>query len=116
MLHDPEDYPEPERFNPDRFLKDGKLNPDVRDPLTLAFGFGRRVCPGRHLSDGSLFMMIASVLHTFDIHPVIDEDGKEYDPTSEVITGLISAPERIPCRLTPRSKNAEELIRQLSTT
>ena len=29
-------------FNPDRFLRDGALNPDVRDPSQIAFGFGRR--------------------------------------------------------------------------
>lgn len=27
---------------PERFLKDGRLNPDVRDPATIAFGYGRR--------------------------------------------------------------------------
>lgn len=47
MLHDPKDYPDPEVFKPERFLKDGKLNPDVRDPTTISFGFGRR-CVQRH--------------------------------------------------------------------
>ena len=42
MLRDPEDYPEPERFFPERYIKDGKINPEVRDPSTIAFGFGRR--------------------------------------------------------------------------
>ncbi|KAG6809849.1 hypothetical protein H0H92_014508 [Tricholoma furcatifolium] len=42
MLHDENIYPMPFEFNPDRFMKDGKLNPDVRDPHHAAFGFGRR--------------------------------------------------------------------------
>lgn len=42
ILHNEEDYPDPSTFNPDRFIKDGKINPDVRDPTTITFGFGRR--------------------------------------------------------------------------
>ena len=42
MLHDETVYPEPFRFNPDRFMKDGRLNLAVRDPDHAAFGFGRR--------------------------------------------------------------------------
>ena len=39
---DPNVYRDPEAFMPERFLKDGELDPDVRDPLTFAFGYGRR--------------------------------------------------------------------------
>jgi cytochrome P450 len=42
MLHDPDVYPDPFSFKPERFLKDGKLNPDVKDPTKIIFGFGRR--------------------------------------------------------------------------
>lgn len=42
MLHNPEDYPEPTSFRPERYIKNGNLNTAVRDPLVLAFGFGRR--------------------------------------------------------------------------
>ena len=42
MLNDERDYPEPEKFKPERFLKDGKLDSSVRDPMHIAFGFGRR--------------------------------------------------------------------------
>ena len=29
-------------YDPERYLKDGKLNPDVMDLDSVAFGFGRR--------------------------------------------------------------------------
>ena len=35
-------YPDPESFKPERFLKDGKINPEVQDPNTFVFGYGRR--------------------------------------------------------------------------
>ena len=41
ILHDPKVYNDPMEFQPERYLKDGKLNPDVEDP-DAAFGFGRR--------------------------------------------------------------------------
>ena len=42
MLNDERDYPEPDEFKPERFLKNGKLDSSVRDPIDIAFGFGRR--------------------------------------------------------------------------
>lgn len=43
MLHNPQDYPNPDEFKPERFLgEDGLFNPEVPDPSLLAFGFGRR--------------------------------------------------------------------------
>jgi cytochrome P450 len=42
MLHDETIYPDPFEFNPDRFMKDGHCNDDVKDPAHATFGFGRR--------------------------------------------------------------------------
>ena len=54
-----------EEFCPERYL-DGE---EKVDPYDFVFGFGRRVCPGRHLADSSLFLMFASMLATFNISP-----------------------------------------------
>ena len=41
MLHDPQVYPEPSKFNPERFLG----SQPQQDPRNVSFGFGRRyVC------------------------------------------------------------------------
>jgi len=42
IFRDPSIYPDPETFNPDRFLKDGKINPLVLNPEDRVFGAGRR--------------------------------------------------------------------------
>ena len=42
MLNDERVYPEPLEFKPGRFLKNGQLDSSVRDPMDIAFGFGRR--------------------------------------------------------------------------
>ena len=43
ILHNPETFDNPMEYRPDRYLKDGKLNPDVLDPDSVAFGYGRRL-------------------------------------------------------------------------
>ncbi|KAI0698594.1 cytochrome P450 [Cytidiella melzeri] len=116
MLRNPEEYPDPERFYPDRFLKNGILNPKVRDPSTLAFGFGRRICPGRHFAKDNAILTIASVLHVFDVLPSLDEDGKELDPTTQLsASGIISHPDPQHYMLKTRSKAAEGLISATAT-
>ncbi|MBE3044778.1 cytochrome P450 [Candidatus Bathyarchaeota archaeon] len=56
FLHDPEAYPRPEVFDPERFMAP-RNEPDP----SVSFGFGRRVCPGRYLADSNLFINIARV-------------------------------------------------------
>ncbi|KAH8094927.1 cytochrome P450 [Cristinia sonorae] len=103
ILHNPKDYPEPEEFRPERFIKDAKINPDIRDPITIAFGFGRRhvlmrsglqplydICPGRFLSNASLTIYIASTLHVFNISPGYDKAGNRVKLTTDVSTGLVA--------------------------
>ncbi|KAJ7928218.1 cytochrome P450 [Mycena leptocephala] len=76
VLHDPEVYgAHPERFRPERFLTpEGTLSPNVPD-TDAAFGFGRRICPGRVMARNTLWITIASILATFDITDPVDAAG-----------------------------------------
>uniref|UniRef100_A0A0W0F0M9 Cytochrome P450 n=1 Tax=Moniliophthora roreri TaxID=221103 RepID=A0A0W0F0M9_MONRR len=72
IARDPHTYPEPSSFVPERFLKeDGTLN---EDDVAFAFGFGRRLCPGRHVGNATTWLAIASLLTLFDIRALKDAE------------------------------------------
>ncbi|EMD37506.1 hypothetical protein CERSUDRAFT_114146 [Gelatoporia subvermispora B] len=110
VLHDPKEYQNPEMFQPERFLQDGVLDPSRRDPATVAFGSGRRICPGRHFGELWLFISIASMLHVFTFEPPLDEGGKPIELVANMASEFISHPLDFRCTIRPRSKSAEALI------
>ncbi|KAI1792480.1 O-methylsterigmatocystin oxidoreductase [Ganoderma leucocontextum] len=89
-MHDPAVYEDPHAFRPERFIQDGKFDPSVQDPVPFVFGFGRRICPGRHFALASLFINVASVLHTFDITSALDTDGRPVAIEHSQTPGFIS--------------------------
>lgn len=87
ILHDEEIYPEPLRFNPDRFMKGDSLDEDVREP-DAAFGFGRRICPGRYMAYESIWTNIACILAVFNISKAKDAGGSIITPNEEYDIGF----------------------------
>ncbi|KAH9956415.1 cytochrome P450 [Russula dissimulans] len=107
ILHDSVTYPEPDSFKPERFLKaDGSLRDDP--VLVSVFGFGKRICPGRHFVDGTLFIVVATLLSVLKIG---EENGHDEGP-NVFSCGAVNRLTRRPIRfsITPRDKQAEELI------
>ncbi|KAF9009917.1 cytochrome P450 [Cyathus striatus] len=106
-------YPEPEKFKPERFLKQvGKQLPP--DPITAgAFGYGRRICPGRYLALNTAWITIASILACFNISEPVGSDGKPFLPLIEYTGGVVVHPKPFPISLTPRSPEAVQLINSM---
>ena len=91
ILHDERIFPAPEEFDPERWLnEDGSLRAEMRDAELAAFGFGRRICPGRHLAAASIWIGMASVLSTFDLVKPVDGNGDTVEPSSGYTSGLVS--------------------------
>ncbi|TCD66268.1 hypothetical protein EIP91_001597 [Steccherinum ochraceum] len=111
LMRNADDYPDPDAFKPERFLdKDGSIDPSVRDPTTIAFGFGRRICPGKYFAINNVLIFMATTLHVFDVSAGVDENGRPVELTTEMIGSVVAMPRCVPCGFTPRSKVAETLI------
>ncbi|KAI0267098.1 cytochrome P450 [Gloeopeniophorella convolvens] len=110
MLRDPSVYSNPEQFSPERFLEtDGRSA--EQDPKVCAFGFGRRICPGRQFADTVLWLTIATTLSVFRVSKVM-KDGVEVTPSAQFMGNVIRRPVDFECDIRPRSARAEELILQ----
>jgi cytochrome P450 len=75
-------------FNPSRFIATSDSAPQL-DPNKVVFGYGRRVCPGMHFAEVSLFNNIAGILATFDISKALDEQDNEVEPLVEYTDNVI---------------------------
>ncbi|KAG1904597.1 cytochrome P450 [Suillus fuscotomentosus] len=63
ISRDPDVYPEPEEFKPQRWIDDqGRLSDDLK---FFVYGFGRRVCPGQHVANRSVFINSLLILWAF---------------------------------------------------
>ncbi|KZP27197.1 cytochrome P450 [Athelia psychrophila] len=62
IFNDPTVCPDTSVFNPERFLKDGKIDPAVQDPQMAVFGYGRRICPGRRIANAFTWLSAGYIL------------------------------------------------------
>ncbi|EMD34422.1 hypothetical protein CERSUDRAFT_158908 [Gelatoporia subvermispora B] len=104
IAHDEDVYPEPEKFDPRRWLDEkGELRKDVKFP---AFGFGRRVCPGQEIAERSAFVNIALVLWAFNIA----RDPEKPIDTYAILDSTIAYPLPFSVKFEERITNVKDLI------
>ncbi|KAJ4304951.1 hypothetical protein N0V90_000479 [Kalmusia sp. IMI 367209] len=114
--HNEDDYPNPDVFDPTRFLdndfgtvlasEDGK---DASRRRTYAFGAGRRVCAGQDMAEKSLLMAMAKLLWAFNIRP---NNGSLLDTsvTTAFTDAVLTGPKEADIGFKVRSEARNEVI------
>ena len=88
-MHDENVYTSPLTFMPERYLPKTAGGLEEPDPVPTVFGWGRRICPGMHLAEASLWIYAANLLAAMDIRPVKNEKGEDLLPREEGSLGVI---------------------------
>ena len=88
-MHDETVYSDPHCFKPERFLPQSVGGLGEPDCSPTVFGYGRRICPGMHLAESSLWIYAARILAVLDIRPMRDESGDTILPVAEAGPGII---------------------------
>lgn len=86
---------------------------DAYDRDHFTYGAGRRVCPGVHVAEKSLYINIARVLWGFNIGKKKNADGTVVEPDMGMVRGFLSVPQLFDCEITPRSPKYASKIKAI---
>lgn len=128
MCHNEEKYPNASDLNPDRFMN------LTDDTVSMVWGFGRGICPGRHLAEASMWSAMACLLSVYNFSKAKDETGREIgikpkwhggltvyvsvgmDSLESLLIYHFRRPVQFPCSITPRDAEMDLALQQLVKT
>ncbi|XP_074366350.1 cytochrome P450 77A1-like [Apium graveolens] len=84
ILHDPKIWPNPLKFDPDRFLggNDADIT-GVKDVRLIPFGLGRRICPGLTMASIHVNLIVARMVQEFEWSAYPENSKVDFSETAE---------------------------------
>ena len=74
IMRGDQDWTDPEKFNPDRFIENGTVK---KSESFIPFGAGKRKCPGESLARAELFLFFVGIMQKFHFEGT--EPGKKVE-------------------------------------
>ncbi|KAK3382212.1 cytochrome P450 [Lasiosphaeria ovina] len=106
MNMDPDFYDEPDRFMPERYMRDpvgAKAGvSQLGRKAVYTFGAGRRECPGRDFVYQSMRMAMSQILWAFDVVPTTKLD---LSPSTGFTSSVVLKPNPFGIKFVPRRPN-----------
>ncbi|OHE93433.1 cytochrome P450 [Colletotrichum orchidophilum] len=93
-------------YRPERWL-------ESKDLPKTAFGYGRRLCPGRHVGREGLWILFARLIWAFRLEQPTDPvtlKKQMIDPMSMLPMGIVIGPDPFEALFTPRGPWVEDLV------
>ncbi|GAA6010249.1 hypothetical protein JCM10207_005686 [Rhodosporidiobolus poonsookiae] len=101
---DPTYFPEPDEFRPERYLDEADggdgAPPYPQKAGHSAFGWGRRICPGMHVAERSVWIVVLHLLHHFTLSV---PEGASKPDINAFTDGFNSRTEPFPVNVTVRA-------------
>ncbi|KAL6645985.1 hypothetical protein ACP70R_017593 [Stipagrostis hirtigluma subsp. patula] len=66
IMRDPTVWKRPDEFVPERFLHNRAAEVEGKEFGFIPFGTGRRLCPGLHMAEPIVLLILASLMHAFE--------------------------------------------------
>ncbi|KAK6378843.1 hypothetical protein LTS17_006546 [Exophiala oligosperma] len=120
LHHDEKKFPNALEFDPKNYEgKDGLATAysnaaNYEDRDHYGYGFGRRLCPGIHFAERSLFITFSKLIWGFDIAPAKDDQGRPVPINTDWATGYsggaILHPDHFQTCIKVRSEKKREIL------
>lgn len=105
ILFDPLIFPEPQRFNPNRWLE-ANANGKRLDRYLVTFSKGSRACLGINIAYSEMYLGVAALVSGFDMELYDFDQKRDLDIVRDTFVGLPSKESRgVRVKLRSRKEN-----------
>ncbi|KAI4640989.1 uncharacterized protein J4E78_010465 [Alternaria triticimaculans] len=110
--HNEREFPNPDRFNPRRFLETDDKRPFPGEKGYMTFGWGRRSCAGQALAEQGTHLSIARLVWAYKVEPEVDPNTGEQVPVDifKFTSGSNWRPEPFKVKFTPRHEEIKQTV------